>query len=264
MRRLHFWRPAKDTLFCTQAVIWGTANNGHTYLYSVSGYSLPESVLPTAPHLAGWRWMLRTLALMTVRDTPAKRLIHIGMCVNVVRSDMRPCAELRFLVTLFIHLSNLASSWLFFFLDLILPFFFCLLFFCSVLVHFFCWENVACLLHFVSLVSQLSQEPKNYAEVNRMLSAFKTCLLVYLSDPAPHRHFTQVHVREAHSGEVGKVLHEERLWAGSHRRPHQWPLVIPHHRLKREGVRVGSTPIPLPCHRARPCVMWQMLLSHSN
>lgn len=41
-------------------------------------------------------------------------------------------------------------------------------------------------------------------------------------DPAPHCDSSQVHLRQAHSGQAGEVLHEERRRLGAHLWPPQW------------------------------------------
>ena len=38
-------------------------------------------------------------------------------------------------------------------------------------------------------------------------------------DPAPHRDSSQVHLRQAHSGQAGEILHEEWRWLRAHLRP---------------------------------------------
>lgn len=66
----------------------------------------------------------------------------------------------------------------------------------------------------LSLLSQLSHQwlAVAYEQLQSQQDAFNTCpLSTCRSDPAPHRHFAQVHVREAHSGQAGEILHEERL-----------------------------------------------------
>ena len=44
-------------------------------------------------------------------------------------------------------------------------------------------------------------------------------------DPASHRHLAQVHLRQAHPGQAGEVLHEEWRRPRAHRGPHKRPHV---------------------------------------
>lgn len=47
------------------------------------------------------------------------------------------------------------------------------------------------------------------------------------ADPAPHRHFEEVHLRQAHPGQAREVLHEERSGPGLDLRPPQRHHVMP-------------------------------------